>query len=178
MNGDIVRRAGLPGSAAPRRPATGVLGGSLIVLGAVLIALAAGPGTGLAREPDPMTLLGATPDTIGCVTTPEAIGRGVDLACPGFTAVLVDGTVRVVSLYSGSDDGGAAGPYAGNLPEALEWREGLVDVADLLGQPRRITSMYGPPTLVYWFRDRPYQSLELQFNAAGELVRINASVTR
>jgi hypothetical protein len=168
----------VPGAAEPRRPAVGVLGSRLIVLGAVVLALAAGPGTGLAREPDPTTLLGSRPDTTGCVTTPEAIGRGVDMACPGFTAVLVDGTVRVVSLYSGGDDGGAAGPYAGDLPEALEWREGLVDVADQLGPPRDITAMYGPPTLVYWFRDRPYQSLELQFNAAGELVRINASVTR
>ncbi len=97
--------------------------------------------------------------------------------CPRWTAITTpDGRVQAVSLYGPGSS--TVDSWDGRLPQGLHWGDQLADVWSRLGRPQRVTSAYGPPTLVYWFTSRPYGSLELRFDAGDALVRINASILR
>ncbi len=127
-------------------------------------------------SPNPIELLGSALDRSGCQTVPLAIGAGYGVFCETWSATTtVDYRAQVVSLYAAGN--GVVDEYAGPLPRSLRWHEGLQHVLDRLGKPRRVTAMFGTPTLVYMYNHSPYGSLELQFNADQELVRINACLT-
>jgi hypothetical protein len=157
--------------------------GRRIVLGILTLTLLAGAGlvmhqdrgSALAGKPSPVAALGRPADTTGCQSAPLEIGRGTALFCADHSAVIVDDTVQVVSLYG--PDSPVIGSYEGALPGGVRWGAPLIEVAGALGKPKRITDIYGPPTLVYSYTGLPYGSLEFQFDARDELVRINATVT-
>jgi hypothetical protein len=150
----------------------------VVLFVAAALAQGSGANAGLPAGIDgPIALLGSSFDARECTTAPQAVGRGIEVCCPTFSAVTVDGTVRVVSLFAPAASS-VVGAYEEALPEGLAWHDRLEDVIARLGTPSRITDMYGPPTLVYTYRGDPYHSLELQFDANDELVRINASLTR
>ena len=124
-----------------------------------------------ARE-NPVSCLGSTMDRTGCETVPLAIGDGYRVICPNFSAITtLDYTVQVVSVYAGTS---VFDEYTGPMPQALRWHQGMEEIADTLGDPRRITAAYGTPTLVYMYDDQAYGSLELRFDANAELAQINA----
>jgi len=70
------------------------------------------------------------------------------------------------------------GDVRGSLPLGLHWGDEVSAVWTKLGQPNRVTDIYGTPTLVYMFETVPYGSLELRFNASDRLMRVNASLVR
>ena len=125
---------------------------------------------------DPISRLGtAVGGADACPTVPLADGEGDFVMCDDWSAVTTDGSVQVVSVYG--DGNPVIDAYAGPLPQSLRWGETIRNVRAALGRPRRITAMYGTPTLVYMFDGERYGSLELQFDSHDRLVRINACLT-
>ncbi|MEI7743416.1 MAG: hypothetical protein WCK58_06665 [Chloroflexota bacterium] len=125
---------------------------------------------------DPLRLLGTTPDRMTCPTVPLAEGEGTTIVCANWTGIVSPGgVVKVVSLYG--PDNAVLDAYTGTLPQDLAWGATVTEVWATMGAPRRITSIYGTPTFVYMYDSQVYGSLELQFDAADTLVRINASLT-
>jgi hypothetical protein len=108
---------------------------------------------------------------------PQPHGHGILAFCRDFSATIIDGTVQAISLYAQGASEVVAG-YLDPLPLGLSWHQPLFDVAEALGRPARITAMYRTPTLVYMFRDQAFGSVELQFDEADVLVRVNASIAR
>jgi hypothetical protein len=153
----------------------------LLVVGVVAASLGGGSGRGIAfaaggNDVDPVSYLGSTFDHTGCQSAALSIGKGEFVVCEDWSAITNgDSTAKVVSLYAAGNP--VIDEYTGSLPQSLHWRETITDVAEQLGQPRRITDMYGTPTLVYMYNDQKYGSLELRFDEQDELVRINACLT-
>ena len=172
-------------TAAPRKGLSRLqrLGILVLCLDVAIVAMAAGrscgtidPGIVFAAggsDVNPVTYLGTTLDQPGCTTHALSIGEGMFVICDDWTAVTTrQGMTQVVSLYAAGNP--VVAEYEGALPEALHWGQSLTDVGDRLGDPRRITDMYGTPTLVYMYETERFGSLELQFDDSDELVRINA----
>jgi hypothetical protein len=153
----------------------------LLVVGMVAANLGGGSGRGIAfavggSDVDPVSYLGSTFDHTGCQGAALSIGTGEFVVCEDWSAITNgDGTAKVVSLYAAGNP--VIDEYAGSLPQSLHWQDTITDVTKQLGQPRRITDMYGAPTLVYMYNGQKYGSLELQFDDQDELVRINACLT-
>jgi hypothetical protein len=147
---------------------------SLALVGVWLLA---GPRAGVAAGVSPVALLGQPCDVSTCTTVPQPHGHGILAFCRDFSATIIDGTVQAVSLYAPGASSVVAG-YVDPLPLGLRWQQPLVDVAEALGKPARISAMYRTPTLVYMFGDQVFGSVELQFDEADALVRVNASITR
>jgi len=125
---------------------------------------------------NPIRLLGTTPSRMDCPTAPLSMGEGTTIVCANWTGTVSPaGKVEVVSLYG--PDNAVIDEYAGALPQGLTWGTTVADAWATLGSPRRITSIYGTPTLVYMYEAQVYGSLELRFDDADQLVRINASLT-
>ena len=172
-------------SAAPRKglgrwQRLGIL---VLCLDVAIVAMAAGricgnidPGIVFAAggsDVNPVTYLGTELGQPGCTTHALSIGEGMFVICEDWTAITTRrGMTQVVSLYGAGNP--VVSEYEGALPEALHWGESMTEVGDRLGEPRRITDMYGTPTLVYMYDTERYGSLELQFDDDYELVRINA----
>jgi hypothetical protein len=152
----------------------------LVVAGTVFGHLGGGAGARFASAAsggaDPVSRLGSTLDQSGCQSVRLAIGKGFFVVCDDYTAnTAVDGTVRVVSLYAAGNP--VVEEYKGPLPRSLKWGDSIKDVAAALGDPCRVTDIYGPPTLVYKYEGEPYGSLELQFDTNQRLYRVNACIT-
>jgi hypothetical protein len=149
---------------------------NLLVVGVLLVHLSGGVTLGwglVAAGTDPVNLLGTTLDQGSCIKAPLAVGHGSSIFCPTFAAVTSsEGIVQVVSLYRGGNP--VVKGYTGRLPRGLQWGDSIDDVMSRLGEPQRLSDMYGPPTMIFMFNGAAYGSLELQFNASGELVRLNA----
>jgi hypothetical protein len=154
----------------------------LVVVGMVVGQLGVGTGRGVAfaaggSDVDPIGYLGATLDTTGCQSAALNVGEGLFVICEDWSAITSPGgTTWVVSLYAAGNP--VIGEYNGALPQALYWHETITEVKDSLGRPRRITDMYGAPTLVYMYATERYGSLELQFDDTDRLVRVNACLER
>ena len=134
-------------------------------------------GADPALSADPVPLLGTRLDAGTCPTAPMAFGADLMVVCPGWTAVTTrSGDVQVVSLYGPGNS--TIDAWVGPLPQRLAWGDTLGAVWTMLGRPQRVTSAFGSPMLVYWFTGQPYESLELQFDDADTLVRVNASLVR
>lgn len=150
-----------------------VVGLGFLLLGgpAIGTALTANGGT------DPVKLLGTDLGETTCPSAPLAVGDGMTVICPDWSAVTTsDGVVKVVSLYGPGNS--TIDQYRGGLPMGLAWGTSLTDVVAKIGSPSRITGAYGTPTLVYAYEGMPYGSLELRFNAGNRLVRVNACLLR
>lgn len=156
--------------------ATGIL--DLVVVAFVAAHLAGGAAVG-ASDPaggitDPVGLLGTRLGPTACPSVPLAVGEGINVICPDWTAVTsLDGTLLVVSLYGPGNS--VVNAWAGPLPQGLTWGDDLSAVLDTLGRPRLMTPAYGTPTLVYMYNGLPYGSLELRFDEGDHLMRVNAS---
>jgi hypothetical protein len=125
---------------------------------------------------DPLSYLGSTLNRSGCVSAPLGVGDGMYVGCEDWSAITSPaGAAMVVSVFA--DGNSAIAPYTGTLPKSLRWHETVTEVWAALGRPRRISSMYGTPTLVYMYDHERFGSLELQFDARDQLVRINACLT-
>ena len=147
-----------------------------IVLG-VGAHLAGGIVTGASADSDPVRLLGTNLIDGSCPSAPLAIGRGNTIVCSTWTAIVSPaGLIEVVSLYGPGSS--AMEAFGGTLPLGLHWGDEVSAVWTKLGQPNRVTDIYGTPTLVYMFTAAPYGSLELRFDASDHLVRVNASLVR
>jgi len=132
---------------------------------------------GATATDDPVTLLGTRLGETGCPKAPLAVGEGLTVVCPDWTAIVSDGgRVQVISLYGPGD--GTVDTYRAVLPQGLHWGDSLTEVVAAMGQPKRITSAYQTPTLVYMFRGLPYGALELRFSRGDRLQRINACLER
>ncbi len=143
-----------------------------VVLGGFDIRFDPRDALGVDTTVNPVSCLGSTMDRTGCETVPLAIGDGYRVICPNFSAITtLDYTVQVVSVYAGTS---VFDEYTGPMPQALRWHQGMEEIADTLGDPRRITAAYGTPTLVYMYDDQTYGSLELRFDNNAELIQINA----
>jgi len=126
---------------------------------------------------DPVSYLGSTFNRSGCVSAPLSVGDGMYVGCQDWSAITSPaGAALVVSVFA--DGNSAIAPYTGVLPKGLRWHETVTEVWAALGRPQRISSIYGTPTLVYMYDGERFGSLELQFDARDELVRINACLTR
>lgn len=153
----------------------------LLVIGAVATSLGGGSGSGIAfalggSDVNPVSYLGSTFDHTGCQSAALSIGKGEFVVCDDWTAITNgDSTAKVVSLYAAGNP--VIDEYTGPLPQSLHWGQTITEVSAALGQPRRITDMYGTPTLVYMYDGEKYGSLELQFDVQDELFRINACQT-
>jgi hypothetical protein len=122
-------------------------------------------------------LLGTKPAMDGCVSAPLAVGAGNAVYCRTWGGVTsTDGVVEVVSIFS--EDTSVVDAYTGTLPQGLHWGDSIKDVTARLGQPARITPIYGTPTFVYMFKGFRYGSLELRFSSGDRLSSINACLTR
>ena len=176
-------------TAAPRKGLSRLqrLGILVLCLGVAIVAMAAGricgtidPGIAFAAggsDVNPVTYLGTKLDQPGCTSHALSIGEGMFVICEDWTAVTTRrGMTQVVSLYAAGNP--VVDEYQGALPEALHWGDSMTAVGDRLGEPRRITDMFGTPTLVYMYNTEPYGSLELQFDDRHELVRVNACLQR
>jgi hypothetical protein len=157
-----------------------VLGIDLLVVGGIFNQLGIRLDTGAAFAANgvenPVLYLGSTFDRAACQTVPLAIGAGYTVFCDDWSAITsVDYSAQVVSLYAAGN--GVVDEYKGPLPRSLRWHEGLPEILDTLGNPRRVTGIYGTPTLVYMYSGSPYGSLELRFDTNLELVKINACLT-
>jgi hypothetical protein len=136
--------------------------------------VATGASMGSIADSDPVRLLGLKLGETSCPSAPLAVGKGTTVVCPRWTAVLsAAGVVEVVSVYGPGN--AVVDAYEGSLPLGLHWGEEVTAVWDALGRPDRITGVYGTPTLVYMFDRRAYGSLELRFDGADHLMRVNAS---
>jgi hypothetical protein len=153
----------------------------LLVVGMVAVSLGGDSGRGIAfavggSDVDPVSYLGSTFDHTGCLGAALSVGKGEFVVCDDWSAVTNgDSTAKVVSLYAAGNP--VIDEYTGSLPQSLHWRDTIKDVTASLGKPRRITDMYGTPTLVYMYSGEKYGSLELQFDARDELFRVNACLT-
>ncbi len=153
----------------------------LLIVGMVAANLGGGSGRGIAfavggSDVDPVAYLGSTFDHSGCQSAALSIGKGEFVVCEDWTAITNgDSTAKVVSLYAAGNP--VIDEYSGPLPQSLHWGQTITEVTDALGKPRRITDMFGTPTLIYMYRGEKYGSLELQFNEQDELFRINACLT-
>ncbi|MHB8891258.1 MAG: hypothetical protein ACYC65_04355 [Candidatus Limnocylindrales bacterium] len=146
------------------------------VLGRLGVRVDQGVAFGANGADNPVLHLGSTFDRSGCHTAPLAIGDGYRVICDDWGAITsLDYTTQVVSLYADGIDG--FDEYTGPMPQSLRWHQGIEAVGAALGDPWRITAIYGTPTLVYTYSDALYGSLELRFDANDELVRINACLT-
>lgn len=161
----------------------GRLGAAVALLDLVLVVslaaggIVSGASPTLAADGDPFGLLGTTLVKKTCPEVALQVGKGTFVVCPAWTAVLsTSRVVEVVSVYGPGSS--VVDAYAGDLPKGLTWGEPLKATWKHLGKPNRITSAYGPPTLVYFVSGQPYRSIELRFNAAERLTRINASIVR
>jgi hypothetical protein len=126
-------------------------------------------------DSDPIRLLGLRLGDVACPTAPLPMGRGTMVVCPHWTAVLsTSGTVEVVSVYGPGNS--VVDAYAGALPAGLAWGDTIGAAWNALGRPNRITSVYGTPTVVYFFDGKAYGSLELRFDGEEHLIRVNASL--
>jgi hypothetical protein len=150
---------------------------------AIVIGLAAHLGGGVATgaspraiaDADPMRLLGLWLPDVSCPAAPLAVGKGTLVVCPTWTAVVSkSGVVDVVSMYGPGN--AVVDAYAGALPQGLAWGDPISAAWTALGRPNRITSVYGTPTLVYFYDGKSYGSLELQFDGSEHLTRVNASL--
>jgi hypothetical protein len=127
--------------------------------------------------PNPIDLLGTTPALDGCVAVPLAVGSGNAVYCHTWAGVTsADGPLQVVSVVS--EGTSVLDAWTGALPQGLHWGDSIHDVTARLGQPVRITPMFGTPTFVYMFDGLPYGSLELRFSAGDRLAGINACLSR
>jgi len=134
-----------------------------------------GLATGASSDSDPVALLGTTLVDGTCPSIPVSAGEGRTVVCPTWTGVTSPaGVIRVVSVYGPGN--AVVDDFGGPLPRGLHWGDEVKSVWATLGQPSRVTSMYGTPTLVYMFTNERYGSLELQFDAADHLMRVNASL--
>ena len=153
----------------------------LLIVGMVAANLGGGSGRGIAfavggSDVDPVAYLGSTFDHSGCQSAALSIGKGEFVVCEDWTAITNgDKTAKVVSLYAAGNP--VIDEYTGPLPQSLHWGQTITDVVASLGEPRRITDMYGTPTLIYMYTGEKYGSLELQFDEQDELFRINACLT-
>jgi hypothetical protein len=146
-----------------------------VALDGLGIRLDPGVALGAGTSENPIPCLGSTVDRTGCETVPLAIGEGYRVICVNWSAVTsLDYVARVVSVYAGTD---VFSEFAGPMPQGLSWHEGIDETVAALGDPKLITDAYGTPTFVYMYDNEPYGSLELRFNAADELVQINACLT-
>ncbi len=137
--------------------------------------IATGASPSAFAQSDPVLLLGHKLGDVSCPTAPLAVGQGTMIVCPHWTAVVpVDGNVEVVSVYGPGNS--VVDEYAGPLPQGLKWGDPISEAWTALGKPNRITSVYGTPTLVYFFDGKPYGSLELRFDGDERLIRVNASL--
>jgi hypothetical protein len=157
-----------------------VVGIDILVGGGILgrLGFRFDPGAVLAANgaENPVLYLGSTIDRADCRAVPLSIGAGYSVFCDNWSAITsLDNTAQVVSLYAAGN--AVVNEYAGPMPRSLRWHEALTDVLDRLGDPRRITAMYGTPTLVYMYSGSPYGSLELRFDANEELVQISACLS-
>jgi hypothetical protein len=157
-----------------------VLGIDLLVVGGTLGQLGIRFDTGAVIAANgvenPVLYLGSAFDRTDCKTVPLSIGAGYSVFCDDWSAITsVDYSTQVVSLYAAGN--GVVDEYPGPLPRSLRWHEGLTEILDTLGNPRRVTGIYGTPTLVYMYTGSPYGSLELRFDANLELVKVNACLT-
>ena len=178
--GEVGVRATSPRTGLSRWQRLGIL---VLCLDVAIVAMAAGricgdidPGVVFAAggsDVNPVTYLGTRLDQPTCSYHALSVGEGIFVICEDWTAVTTRrGMTQVVSLYAAGNP--VVAEYEGALPEALHWGESMTDVGDRLGEPRRITDMYGTPTLVYMYEAERYGSLELQFDDRYELVRVNA----
>lgn len=165
-----------------RRAARAVALLDLVVLVILAVHLAGGAASAATDEalrrrvPDPMAVIGQTFDQTGCIQAPLAVGEAILVVCRDFSAITDQGgKALVVSLYG--PDSPAVRAYGDRLPQGLHWGESIKDVVATLGEPKRITDMFGTPTLVYMYRHEAYGSLELRFNGADRLSSINACLT-
>ena len=162
-------------------------GRRVIVIAALDLAIVVGVGVHLSggmatgasmssiADSDPVRLLGVRLGESSCPSAPLAVGKGATVVCPRWTAVLsATGVVQVVSVYGPGN--AVVDAYEGSLPLGLHWGDEVTAVWNELGRPSRITSAYGTPTLVYMFEGRDYGSLELRFDGADHLMRVNASL--
>jgi hypothetical protein len=130
------------------------------------------------HETDPITYLGLRVELKDCVKAPLAIGDGSVVLCNRWNGVVApDGVVDVVTLHA-LDTSSIVQAWRGDLPKGLHWSDSIADVRGKLGEPSRITSIYGTPTFVYMFRGERFGSLELRFSAGDRLESINACLTR
>ncbi len=161
----------------PRALAVALLDLAIVIL--VVAHVAGGVATGASpsafADSDPVRLLGLRLDDVSCPAAPLAVGQGTMVVCPHWTAVVpASGIVEVVAVYGPGNS--VVDAYAGPLPHGLTWGDPLSTAWTALGRPNRITSVYGTPTLVYFFDDKPYGSLELRFDGSERLIRVNASL--
>jgi hypothetical protein len=153
----------------------------LLIVGTIATGLDGDSGRGIAfaqggSDVNPVSFIGSTFDHTGCQTAALSIGKGEFVVCDDWTAITNgDSTAKVVSLYASGNP--VIDEYTGPLPQALHWGQTITEVTAALGQPRRITDMFGTPTLVYMYYGEKYGSLELQFDAQDKLFRINACQT-
>ena len=171
-----VRRRGL--ARLGRRAATIACLDLAIVIG-LGTHLAGGVATGASpralADADPMRLLGMPLPDVSCPRAPLAVGKGMFVVCPTWTAVVSpSGVVDVVSVYGPGNT--VVDPFTGALPQGLAWGDPIAAAWTALGRPNRITSVYGTPTLVYFYDGKSYGSLELQFDSHEQLTRVNASL--
>lgn len=140
--------------------------------------LAGGIVSGAGPSPnvqDPFLMLGTQLGETSCPKAPIDVGKGTYIVCPNWTAVVSPaGIVEVVSIYGPGNS--VVDPYPGVLPFGLSWGDSVTAAWETLGRANRITSVYGTPTLVYFFADKPYGSLELRYDVNERLKRINASL--
>jgi hypothetical protein len=150
---------------------------------AIVVALVAHVASGIVigaspstfADADPARLLGQTLNNVSCPTAPLEAAKDRLVVCPHWTAVVSpSNSVEVVSVYGPGNS--VVDAYAGALPQGLAWGDPISKAWQALGRPNRITSVYGTPTLVYFFDHERYGSLELRFDADGHLMRVNASL--
>jgi hypothetical protein len=126
----------------------------------------------------PISKLGTTADLGSCVTAPLDVGTASAVYCNDWNGIVdADGVIEVVSLHA-LHDSSVVDPFRGILPMGLTWGDTVDDVVALLGEPNRITDIYGTPTLVYMYHYPPFGSLELRFTGGDRLKGINACLER
>jgi hypothetical protein len=151
---------------------------SLFVVSLLLIhvggAFADGVSEGDRSRLSPISQLGRKADLTQCTSAPLGVGNAKAAFCSDWNGVVSkDGIVQVVTLHA-LHDSGVVDAYGGTLPLELAWGDTITAVQDKLGEPDRITGIYGTPTFVYMFEGLPFGSLELRFTGGDRLMAINA----
>ncbi len=155
---------------------------SLIVLSLLLVhvggSVADGVSPGDRSNLSPISQLGRKADLSRCMSAPLKSTSAIAAFCDDWDAIVgEDGVVQVVTLHA-LHDSGVVEPYRGALPLGLAWGDTIDDVTAKLGEPARITGIYGTPTFVYMFDGMPYGSLELRFTGGDRLMALNACLER